>query len=185
MSDMDTMQRPEQMSPAAWRKDEARSLSVPGPGCLGINPSTITGDLVPEEILNKYKARELADLAYILNVATSGVKKKKIQTIINAMRMRERLAAETIDSLTVKYSGKQLKSLIRSIHGYLGGNKMQMSATLINWRNRARFMGKQRLAQASQYAYGRLAIDARRPIHVGLCRDMLKPRNGGRYLSMS
>ena len=174
----------EQMTPEEWRKDE-RSCLVPKGSVLALNPKTILCDLVPENLLLKYKAKELADLAYVLDVASSGTKAKKIKNIIVAMKLRERLANETVESLVEKYKGKALKQLTRLAHGFLGGNKKQLATGLINWRESRRFAGRNKIAFCRQIGAGLRAIKAGRPINRDLVREMLLPRNGGRYLSES
>lgn len=174
---------PEQMNPQEWLADQARSLSVRPGSILTIDPDDITSDIVPGELLARYSGRELEALCSVLNISKSGTKAKKIQNIIATMRLRDRISRETVDSLMEKYKARQLKDMVRTAKGFLGGNKKQLAISLINWREKQRFMGKKYIAQHKQWMAARKAVAERRPIHVWVAREMLKPRPGGRYLT--
>lgn len=82
---------------------------------------------------------ELTSLCLILGIPSSGTKFKKICNICRWHYVSIRTAALSKDDLLLK-SNRFLITIIRAIPSdiYLGSNKLQRVASILNWRSRCR-----------------------------------------------
>jgi len=160
---------PELMTPEAWREDP-RALRVPE-GILSLRPEEVT-----EENLQQYSGRDLQALAIVLNVPKSGTKAKKIGNIVAGIRLREQVADATVESLVADFNARELKEMATTARAWRGGNKKQLAAGILQWRDRARAEGQRNIALARQSVAVSQAIEEGRPVNAWTMRELLKQR---------
>lgn len=116
------------------------------------------GQITPEFLFGKTTA-ELKSIAQVLNAPSSGTKAQIRENILKTFALRTKLSKETAETLQTR-SLAELEDMLKTAGQSTSiGNKPQKAIMLINWRNRSRFEGSKRLAEANHYWEVKRAID--------------------------
>ena len=115
------------------------------------------------ETLGKLPTRELRLVAQILAAPYSLPRQKLIDRLLATHRIRNDISAyssdeEAIAEMWVSFTGSELKAMCAEMKLWRSGNKRQLAACLLNWRDRSRSQGT-----AAWYAIAR-KLDVRQQL---------------------
>lgn len=102
-----------------------------------------------EDDLATLPGKELVFLAKNLGLAHSGTKEKLIVRILSCRIVRARLAPFTDDPSPVaeKFKRESLRWMCEQANLWKSGNKIQLAAVLLRWRNQCRKAGQKYLQE--------------------------------------
>jgi len=146
---------------------------VPKDSILALKPEQIT----PEN-LSKYKNKDLEALSIVFNIPLSGNKNKKVERIVKALDVRQKLSEATEESLKA-YTLPELTEMNLALTGreatYL--NKAGKIKFLLAYRDKARSKGKMALANAKHFVAVKTALEEGQDIPEEVLKDYpdLKP----------
>lgn len=87
-------------------------------------------------------ARDLRTLCRLMGVPYSGTAETLRGRLLTIARLRVALSQfDTIDAMKATFKLKTLQAMCRDAKIWIGGNKRQCSASLLNWRNECRTSG--------------------------------------------
>jgi len=120
---------------AEW-SETPESTQVPAGSILTVQPDEIT-----QEFLEGKTNSELEALSIVLGIPKAGTKKFKVDRILAVQRVKEQVDDLGIDGLQ-QLSGKELKSLLKSVNQKASGNKNTMAFDLFSWVEQIRRNGR-------------------------------------------
>ena len=109
-----------------------------------------------EHDLAKLSGLELQALTKLFACPSSGVKQAVIVRLLSHRQLRFKLARFSDDPLPLAdaYRRESLRDMCKEAGIWRSGNKRQLAAGLLTWRNRCRFKGQTFLAQMRAAAAG-------------------------------
>ena len=112
----------------------------------------VESELWNEHELAKLPLLELQSLADLLACARSGTKEEVTTKILAIRTIRLRLSGFSDDPQAVAavFDRRALRQMCREACLWRSGNKRQLAAVLLTWRNRCRYEGQRRLEAALQ-----------------------------------
>lgn len=107
-------------------------------------------ELWNEHELAKLPLVELQSLAELLACARSSRKAKLLTRILAIHNIRQRLSGFANDpqAVAAAFDRRALRQMCRVAGLWRSGNKRQLAAVLLTWRNRCRYEGQRRLEAA-------------------------------------
>jgi hypothetical protein len=110
-----------------------------------------------ESALAKLSLQELHVLAKLLSCPSCGVKHSVIVRLLAHRQLRFKLAPFTDDPvpLSNSYRRDSLRDMCKEAGIWRSGNKRQLAAGLLTWRNRCRLNGQKFLAEMQAHAAAR------------------------------
>ena len=110
-----------------------------------------------EHDLAKLSALELHALANLFSCPSSGVKQCVILRLLAHRQLRFKLAPFTDDPVPLAdtYRRDSLRDMCKEAGIWRSGNKRQLAAGLLTWRNRCRLNGQRFLAEMYAHAAAR------------------------------
>jgi hypothetical protein len=110
-----------------------------------------------ESALATLSLQELQVLAKLLSCPFSGVKHSVIVRLLTHSQLRFKLAPFTDDPLPLAnaYRRESLRAMCKKAGMWRSGNKRQLAASLLSWRNQCRLNGQRFLAEMHAHAAAR------------------------------
>ena len=110
-----------------------------------------------EDDLAKLSTVELHALTKLFSCPSSGVKQSVIVRLLAHRQLRFKLAPFTDDPLPLAnaYRRDSLRNMCKEAGIWRSGNKRQLAAGLLTWRNRCRLNGQRFLAEMHAHASAR------------------------------